>query len=54
MKYCKKHNLEYNDYLKECPICFGETLDPKTSYYRKSNQKKKLKLARKKINKAKE
>lgn len=26
MKHCKKHNQEYEDYLKECPICVGELL----------------------------
>lgn len=25
-KYCKKHKLEYNAYLHECPICAGEKM----------------------------
>jgi hypothetical protein len=23
-KYCKKHKLNFIDYIKECPICVGE------------------------------
>ena len=26
MKYCKKHNQKYMDFLTDCPICIGETM----------------------------
>jgi len=26
MKYCKKHDQEYMDFLRRCPICAGEEM----------------------------
>jgi hypothetical protein len=28
LEHCDKHNLDYDLYLYECPVCYGEKIGP--------------------------
>jgi len=50
MKYCKKHNQHYMNYLKKCPVCVGEKMEsiPARKLYGLIKKAKKFRRLKKK------
>ncbi len=45
--YCKIHNQSYADYVKICPICYGESLHKNEDDLKHNKKKKDKKIIKK-------